>query len=130
MLRDCELFTEFQQVITNILTNAAKYTEKGEINFNVNCINENDNCSLVISVEDTGRGIHPDKISTLFTKFNRLDEDKNTTIEGTGLGLAITKSLSSSNLLNLVNNFSICSSFIPLPVSLTVIIRLHLFLIF
>ena len=84
---------KIKQVITNILTNAAKYTEKGEINFTVNCINENDTCSLVISVEDTGRGIHPDKINTLFTKFNRLDEDKNTTIEGTGLGLAITKQL-------------------------------------
>jgi len=84
---------KIKQVITNILTNAAKYTEKGEINFNVNCINEKDICSLVISVEDTGRGIKPEKIDTLFTKFNRLDEDKNTTIEGTGLGLAITKSL-------------------------------------
>jgi len=84
---------KIKQVITNILTNAAKYTEQGEINFTVNCINENDICSLVISVEDTGRGIKPEKIDTLFTKFNRLDEDKNTTIEGTGLGLAITKSL-------------------------------------
>jgi len=84
---------KIKQVITNILTNAAKYTEQGEINFTVNCINEGDICSLVISVEDTGRGIKPEKMNTLFTKFNRLDEDKNTTIEGTGLGLAITKSL-------------------------------------
>ena len=83
---------KIKQIITNILTNAAKYTEEGEINFNVKCINQNDNCSLIISIEDTGRGIKPEKINTLFTKFNRLDEDKNTTIEGTGLGLAITKS--------------------------------------
>jgi CheY-like chemotaxis protein/HPt (histidine-containing phosphotransfer) domain-containing protein len=84
---------KIKQVITNVLTNACKYTEKGEINFTVNCINEKDICSLVISVEDTGRGIKPDKIDKLFTKFDRLDEDLNTTIEGTGLGLAITKSL-------------------------------------
>ena len=84
---------KIKQIITNILTNACKYTEKGEINFNVNCINEKDICSLVISVEDTGRGIKPDKIDSLFTKFNRLEEDRNTTIEGTGLGLAITKQL-------------------------------------
>ncbi|MBE6149911.1 MAG: response regulator [Firmicutes bacterium] len=84
---------KIKQIITNILTNAAKYTEKGEINFEVNCINENNISSLVISVEDSGRGISPDKIDKLFTKFNRLDEDRNTTIEGTGLGLAITKSL-------------------------------------
>lgn len=84
---------KIKQIITNILTNAVKYTEKGKIMFSVNCINEGDECSLVISIEDTGRGIKPEKIDTLFTKFNRLDEDKNTTLEGTGLGLAITKSL-------------------------------------
>ncbi|MEG2831539.1 MAG: response regulator [Bacilli bacterium] len=82
-----------KQIITNILTNAIKYTEKGEINFSVNCINNKDNSDLVINVSDTGRGIKPEKMNSLFTKFNRLDEDKNTTLEGTGLGLAITKSL-------------------------------------
>ena len=84
---------KIKQIITNILTNAVKYTEKGSIDFSVNCINKDNICSLVISVEDTGRGIRPDKIDSLFTKFNRLDEDRNTTIEGTGLGLAITKAL-------------------------------------
>ncbi len=82
-----------KQVITNILTNAAKYTTKGEINFSVNCVNEKGKCNLVISVSDTGRGIKKEQIDKLFTKFSRLDEDKNTTVEGTGLGLAITKRL-------------------------------------
>lgn len=82
-----------KQIITNILTNAAKYTEKGEIKFIVNCINEGNDCKLVISVSDTGRGIKKEQIDKLFTKFQRLDEDKNTTVEGTGLGLAITKRL-------------------------------------
>lgn len=82
-----------KEIITNLLTNAVKYTEKGTINFEINCINQNNTSKLVISVEDTGRGIKPEKINKLFTKFNRLDEDKNTTLEGTGLGLAITKSL-------------------------------------
>lgn len=82
-----------KQVITNILTNAAKYTEKGEINFNVSCVNDKNTCNLVISVRDTGRGIKKDQIDKLFNKFERLDEDKNTTTEGTGLGLAITKRL-------------------------------------
>ncbi len=84
---------KIKQVITNLLTNAAKYTTQGEINFKVNCVNENGECKLVISVSDTGRGIKQDQIDKLFTKFNRLDEDKNTTVEGTGLGLAITKRL-------------------------------------
>lgn len=82
-----------QQIITNILTNAVKYTEKGHIDFKVSCVNNNDDCSLCIVVKDSGRGIKPEKIKTLFNKFERLEEDKNTTIEGTGLGLAITKSL-------------------------------------
>ena len=82
-----------KQVITNVLTNAAKYTEKGEINFNVNCVNEREKCTLIISVRDTGRGIKTEQIDKLFNKFERLDEDKNTTTEGTGLGLAITKRL-------------------------------------
>ncbi len=82
-----------KQIITNILTNAAKYTEEGEINFNVNCVNNDNKCKLVISISDTGRGIKQDQIDKLFNKFERLEEDKNTTVEGTGLGLAITKRL-------------------------------------
>ena len=82
-----------KEIITNLLTNAVKYTEKGLIELSVMCINTKNKSKLVISVEDTGRGIKPEKINKLFTKFQRLEEDKNTTLEGTGLGLAITKSL-------------------------------------
>ena len=82
-----------QQVILNLLTNAAKYTDKGYIDFKISCVNEKEKCKLVISVTDTGRGIKKEQMDKLFTKFNRLEEDRNTTIEGTGLGLAITKNL-------------------------------------
>ena len=82
-----------KQIITNVLTNAAKYTEKGEINFSVKCVNNEGKCKLVITIKDTGRGIKTEQIDKLFNKFQRLDEDKNTTTEGTGLGLAITKRL-------------------------------------
>ena len=82
-----------KQIITNVLTNAAKYTEKGEINFNVDCVNNKQQCKLIITIKDTGRGIKTEQIDKLFNKFQRLDEDKNTTTEGTGLGLAITKRL-------------------------------------
>lgn len=82
-----------KEIITNLLTNAVKYTERGVVEFSVVCINSKNRSKLVISVEDTGRGIKPDKIDKLFTKFQRLEEDRNTTLEGTGLGLAITKSL-------------------------------------
>ncbi len=82
-----------KQIITNLVTNAIKYTEEGEINFTVKCINQNDQCLLLISVQDTGRGIKAENIEKLFHKFERLDVERNTTTEGTGLGLAITKSL-------------------------------------
>ena len=82
-----------KQVVNNLLSNAIKYTEKGTIILNARCINKNDVCNLIISVQDSGRGIKAELINKLFTKFERLDIEKNTTTEGTGLGLAITKSL-------------------------------------
>ena len=85
--------THVKQILNNLLSNAIKYTNEGEVNFNVNCINQNGTCELVITVQDTGIGIKAEKIDHLFTKFDRLDVEKNTTVEGTGLGLAITKKL-------------------------------------
>ena len=85
--------THMKEIINNLLTNAIKYTEQGDIELNAKCINQNDICNLMISVRDTGRGIKAENINKLFTKFERLDIEKNTTTEGTGLGLAITKAL-------------------------------------
>ncbi len=85
--------TRLKQVVLNFLTNAAKYTDSGHIDFKVSGSIDNNICHLIISVIDTGRGIRKEKMSALFTKFDRLDEENNTTIEGTGLGLAITKKL-------------------------------------
>ena len=82
-----------KQIINNLLTNAIKYTEKGHVNLNVKCINRDDNCNLIITVQDSGRGIKKEDIEKLFTKFERLDIERNSTTEGTGLGLAITKRL-------------------------------------
>ncbi len=82
-----------KQIILNLLTNAVKYTKEGWISFEVNAIQKDGICRLIISVEDSGIGIKPESIDKLFTKFERLDIEKNNTIEGTGLGLAITKKL-------------------------------------
>lgn len=84
-----------KEVINNLLTNAIKYTEQGEINLNIKCVNDlsKNVTNLIITCKDTGRGIKKELIDKLFTKFERLDIEKNTTTEGTGLGLAITKSL-------------------------------------
>ncbi len=84
-----------KEIVNNLLTNAIKYTDQGSINLNIKCINDlNKNISnLYITCQDTGKGIKPELLNRLFTKFDRLDVEKNTTTEGTGLGLAITKSL-------------------------------------
>ena len=84
---------KIKRIISNLLTNAVKYTEEGFVDFNIACTNVKDKCNLRITVTDTGRGISEERIPELFTKFNRLESDKDSDIQGTGLGLAITKSL-------------------------------------
>ncbi len=86
-------YARLKQIILNILTNAVKYTNEGYIEFKVTHLEKDGICRLIVSVEDTGIGIKRDKIDKLFDKFERLDEERNITIEGTGLGLAITKRL-------------------------------------
>ncbi len=82
-----------KKIISNLLSNAVKYTDKGFVRCEVTCVNEEDMTKLVVAVEDSGRGIKQEAVKNLFSKFQRLDEDRNSTIEGTGLGLAITKQL-------------------------------------
>ncbi len=86
---------KLKQIILNLLTNAVKYTDKGFIKYRVECINDfkNNQTKLIITITDTGRGIKKEDIDRLFKKFERLEEDRNTSIEGTGLGLAITEGL-------------------------------------
>lgn len=85
--------SNLKKVIINLLSNAFKYTDSGYVKYEVTCINDEEMCRLIINIEDSGRGIKKESIDKLFTKFERLDEAKNTTIEGTGLGLAITKKI-------------------------------------
>ena len=84
-----------KQVVNNLLTNSIKYTEEGRIDLTIKCVNDYNKklSNIIITCQDTGRRIKPELINKLFTKFERLDIEKNTTAEGTGLGLAITKSL-------------------------------------
>ncbi len=85
--------TRIKQVIINLLTNSVKYTKEGSITFNINSVIKNNIVRLIITVEDSGIGIKKESIDKLFTKFERLGVERNTTTEGTGLGLAITKRL-------------------------------------
>ena len=84
-----------KQVITNILSNAVKYTKEGEVVFSISsskCEDDPETVNLHVSVKDTGVGIKPEDLGRLFEAFERFEEKKNRNIEGTGLGMAIAQS--------------------------------------
>ena len=80
-----------RQIMLNLINNAIKYTHKGSVTTDV--MYDFKSNRLKITVEDTGVGIRKEDIGKLFEAFQRLDENKNKTIEGTGLGLRITQQL-------------------------------------
>ena len=83
-----------KQIILNILSNAVKYTDKGTVTMSVNYEKEDaDSIALKVRVADTGKGIRQEDIEKLFAPFERIEENKNRSIEGTGLGMSITKKL-------------------------------------
>ncbi|WP_408070549.1 ATP-binding protein [Butyrivibrio sp. JL13D10] len=83
-----------KQIITNILTNAVKYTDEGSVTLSINYKEAPDGCiDLLVSVKDTGIGIKPEDLNRLYNAFQRVDEKRNRSIEGTGLGLNITQKL-------------------------------------
>jgi signal transduction histidine kinase/ActR/RegA family two-component response regulator len=79
-----------QQILTNLVNNAYKYTPSGWVDFSVS---RTDDGQIRLDVRDTGIGIRPDELGKLFTAFEQLDVKRNRDITGTGLGLAITKQL-------------------------------------
>jgi signal transduction histidine kinase/DNA-binding response OmpR family regulator len=82
-----------RQVVTNIMGNAVKFTDHGEVWVRVTGEIEDDVVELAISVEDSGIGIPPEKLSSIFEKFSQVDNTSTKRHEGTGLGLAISKQL-------------------------------------
>ena len=83
-----------RQVLTNVLTNAIKYTEKGSVTLKLTGEKQDDGTVLLkFVVKDTGIGIKEEDMARLFDWFERLEMEKNSTLEGTGLGLAITHRL-------------------------------------
>lgn len=83
-----------RQILTNLLNNAVKYTPKGSVRLTLSGT-RTDGRGLLLKflVSDTGIGIKEEDIEKLFTKFQRLEMEHNSTVEGTGLGLVITKRL-------------------------------------
>ena len=83
-----------KQIFTNLLSNAVKYTENGNVRFKLHGERLSDGMiNLVASVRDTGIGIKKEDREKLFVDFQRLEIDRNSTIQGSGLGLTITQRL-------------------------------------
>lgn len=81
--------TRFRQVLKHLLSNAVKFTNKGEVCLNVSSENE----KILFKVIDSGRGIPPDSLETIFEKFQQLDDFLTREHGGTGIGLAMAKRL-------------------------------------
>ena len=83
-----------RQVITNLLTNAVKYTREGDVTLSIHGERgEGDTLIMKVAVKDTGIGIKAEDMEKLFQSFQRLDEERNRNIEGTGLGMSIVQGL-------------------------------------
>ena len=87
--------TRLRQILLNLLSNALKFTEKGEINIEVRCLESNEQqAKLQFAIRDSGIGIAADKLKTLFQAFTQAELSTTRQYGGTGLGLTISKRLS------------------------------------
>ncbi|MEM1443742.1 MAG: ATP-binding protein, partial [Verrucomicrobiota bacterium] len=82
-----------KQVISNLVSNAIKFTDSGEVSLTVRGIEKSGRKQLFFEVKDTGIGITPEAGKTLFSPFRQIDSEDERRYDGTGLGLAISKNL-------------------------------------
>lgn len=92
----CEYFGDdicIRQVLTNLLTNAVKYTNEGKVTLSIKGTIQGDTAILHYKVKDTGIGFKPEDIENLYGEFKRFDLSRNRNVEGSGLGMNIVHSL-------------------------------------
>ncbi|MCL2442694.1 MAG: ATP-binding protein [Treponema sp.] len=86
-----------KQILNNLLSNAYKYTDAGEICFSVSvAVNKENNTEtviLIVKISDTGQGMSEIQLNNLYEAYTRFNLDRNSGINGTGLGMNITKRL-------------------------------------
>jgi len=81
--------TKVKQILLNLLSNAVKFTNKGSVSLTADC----GDGVVVLEVTDTGVGIKPEEIDTIWEDFRQLDQSRTRSYGGTGLGLSITRRL-------------------------------------
>lgn len=82
------------QVLTNLLTNAVKYTDQGKVTLTLNAVKDLKGMEAIeYIVEDTGCGIKPEDMDKLFDSYERVNLERNRRVEGTGLGMGIVTGL-------------------------------------
>jgi len=87
--------TRLRQIITNLMGNACKFTQSGEITLKVSLLSDNDEIvELQFVVQDTGIGIPEEKLNLIFKPFTQADDSVTRKFGGTGLGLSISKKFS------------------------------------
>ena len=82
-----------RQIVVNLLSNACKFTEQGDVNVTVTRESLNDEDWITLSVSDTGIGMSPEQVADLFEEFSQADATTTRRFGGTGLGLAISRRL-------------------------------------
>ncbi|MCL2547974.1 MAG: ATP-binding protein, partial [Symbiobacteriaceae bacterium] len=84
-----------KQILNNILSNAFKYTQEGEVKLTVSSetVPGEDKTNLILVISDTGQGMSPEQIHRLFDEYIRFNAEANRTTVGTGLGMTITRNL-------------------------------------
>lgn len=103
-----------KQCILNLLTNAIKYTKEGSITFSIDFkVKDSGSILMNVHVIDTGCGIKKEDMEKLFAPFERIDEEKNRTIEGSGLGISIVRKLLGmmGSRLNVISTYGEGSDF-------------------
>ena len=120
-----------KQILTNLLNNAAKYTEKGSITLNVSG-QKKSGTEIIMKfvVQDTGMGIHQESISNIYEPFERANADENRHIPGAGLGLTLVKNITviMSGRINVQSVYGIGTTFtveIPQRIAVSNSMTLH-----
>ena len=107
-----------KQILSNLLSNAFKYTDSGKVKFTIYHSIEVGNPTLHFIVEDTGQGMKPEDRDRIFSEYTRFNAGANRTTEGTGIGMSITK-----KLVEMMNGMIIVESEYGKGTTFTIMVR-------